>query len=257
VLPELIVVAFLLLTLVGMVALTHLGRRVGARRNAFDPDGSAGTGAVEGAVFALMTLLVAFTFSGAATRFAARRALIVDEGNAVGTAYLRLDLLPPALQPPLRASFRGYVDSRIAAYAALPDLERWTAELERSNALQRRLWDECVAALAQVSDPRAALLLLPPLNEMIDLTTARAVALRTHPSPIIFALLELLALACAFVAGLGMAKTTTPNRLHIYGFAVLVVLTLAVILDFEYPRIGLIRIDAVDAVLVDARARMN
>ena len=61
-------------------------------------------------------LLVAFTFSGAAARFDTRRQLIVEETNAIGTASLRLDLLPAAVQPPLRAHFRQYVAARLEVY---------------------------------------------------------------------------------------------------------------------------------------------
>jgi len=72
-----------------------------------DPEGArAGAGAVEGSVFGLLGLLIAFTFSGAAFRFDARRQLAVEETNAIGTAYLRLDLLPADKQPALRDSFR-------------------------------------------------------------------------------------------------------------------------------------------------------
>jgi hypothetical protein len=79
----------------GMLLLLETGRRLGVRRLASDPEGArAGTGTVEGAVFALLGLLVAFTFSGAASRFDQRRDLIVEETNDIGTAYLRLDLLP-------------------------------------------------------------------------------------------------------------------------------------------------------------------
>ena len=63
-----------------------------------DPEGAhTGTGPVEGAVFALFGLLVAFSFSGAAERFDVRRQLIVEEANAIGTAYLRIDLTPQPL----------------------------------------------------------------------------------------------------------------------------------------------------------------
>ena len=65
------------------------------RELARDPEGLAkGTGAAEGAVFGLLGLILAFSFSGAATRFEQRRHLITEEANAIGTAYLRLDLLP-------------------------------------------------------------------------------------------------------------------------------------------------------------------
>src|SRR5262245_47987101 len=86
----------------GMVLLLEVGRRLGQRRQSLDAEGGrAGLGAVEGAVFALMGLLIAFTFSGAAARFDSRRQLIVDEANAIGTAWLRLDLLPASAQPAL------------------------------------------------------------------------------------------------------------------------------------------------------------
>src|SRR5262245_57741494 len=88
----------------GMLLLVEVGRRIGLRRIAVDINGAReGLGVVDGAVFGLLGLLVAFTFSGAAARFDLRRDLIVQETNAIGTAYLRLDLLPPAAQPPLRA----------------------------------------------------------------------------------------------------------------------------------------------------------
>src|SRR5678816_4403502 len=93
--------------LLGMLALLELGRRLGTRRLAQDPEGArAGAAAVEGAVFALLGLLIAFTFSGAASRFDTRRQLIIEEANDIGTAWLRIDLLPSAAQPPVRDAFR-------------------------------------------------------------------------------------------------------------------------------------------------------
>src|ERR1700675_3830969 len=122
---------------IGMVILQEVGRRVGHRRLARDPEGArAGVGAIDGAVFGLLGLLVAFTFSGAATRFEARRQLVVEEANAIGTAYLRLDVLPAAAQPALRARFREYLDSRLAAYRAMPDMAAVEAELARTTRLQ-------------------------------------------------------------------------------------------------------------------------
>src|SRR5512147_455234 len=102
---------------VGMILLLEFGRRLGRRREGKDEEGArAGLGAVEGAVFALLGLLIAFTFSGAASRFDARRELIVEEANAIGTAYLRLDILPAGAQPALREKFRQYVETRLEVY---------------------------------------------------------------------------------------------------------------------------------------------
>src|SRR4051812_18023888 len=66
------------------------------------------TSSLEASVFALLGLLIAFTFSGALSRFDLRRSQAVDEANAIGTAYLRIDLLPAAAQPLLRETFRKY-----------------------------------------------------------------------------------------------------------------------------------------------------
>lgn len=92
--------------LLAIFVLLEVGRRIGIHRRRIDPESSSsGLGALEGAVFGLMGLLIAFTFSGAATRFDGRRELIGREANAIGTAYLRIDLLPAAAQLPCSRIF--------------------------------------------------------------------------------------------------------------------------------------------------------
>jgi hypothetical protein len=101
----------------GMLLFMEIGRRVAVRRMREDTGAAGeGVGTVDGAVFAQLGLLIAFTFSGASSRFDTRRQLIVEETNDIGTAYLRLDLLPADLQPALRESFRRYLDARIEVY---------------------------------------------------------------------------------------------------------------------------------------------
>src|SRR6186997_1772868 len=105
-------IAFAVAMFVGMLGFAEVGRRIARSRASRDPDGAwQGTGIVDGAMFGLFGLVIAFTFSGAASRLDARRNLIVEEVNAIGTAYLRLDVLPAETQPGLRESFRRYLDS--------------------------------------------------------------------------------------------------------------------------------------------------
>src|SRR6185295_5947474 len=107
----------------------ELGRRVGARRRAvIMAGGAAGIGAVEAAIFALLGLLIAFTFQGASARFDARRELIVQEANNVGTAWLRIGLLPDSAKPVMRELFRKYLDSRLETYRKVPDMVAVQAE---------------------------------------------------------------------------------------------------------------------------------
>lgn len=127
----------------GMLLSLEIGRRLGARRLAKDLEGARpGIDAAEGAVFALLSLLVAFTISGAASRYEARRQLVAQEVNAIGTAYLRLDLLAPEARPALQGLFRDYVDSRIETYRKLSDTEAEQAERARSVKLQGEIWTQ-------------------------------------------------------------------------------------------------------------------
>jgi hypothetical protein len=244
---------------VGMLILLEVGRHVGGRRLARDPEGArAGTGVVEGAVFALVGLLIAFTFSGAASRFDQRRDLIVQETNAIGTAYLRLDLLPANLRSPLQEDFRRYVDARLDAYRQFPDIEAVLAGLTKATALQNKIWTQAVTG-GQKSDAAADTikLLLPALNDMIDITTTRVLAAQMHPPLVIYLMLVFLALASALLAGYSMAGGRSRNWLHMVTFAAVMALAVYIIIDIEFPRLGLIRVQGFDQALVDLRATMT
>src|SRR5258708_396476 len=158
---------------IGMLAFLELGRRLGIRRMKQVPEGGiGGFGLVEGAVFSLFGLLIAFTLSGAASRFDSRRQLIAQEANDIGTAYLRLDLLPGDARPVLKDLFRKYLDSRVAVFRKLPDIEAAIAENTRAAQFQDEIWSPAVIATRGIdAHPDAAKLLLPALNAMIDITT--------------------------------------------------------------------------------------
>jgi hypothetical protein len=236
---------------IGMLLLFEIGRRIGLRRRAKAAEGAvAGSGGIEGAVFALCGLLVAFTFSGAAARFDTRRQLIVEETNAIGTAYLRLDLLPADVQPTLRERFRQYLAARLEAYRKLPDIAAAQETLARSVQLQGEIWTRAVAeSRRQEAPPDAAKLLLPVLNAMVDITTTRTLAAHMHPPTIIIAMLFGLALACALLAGHGMADGTARRWLPIVSFTAIITVVVYVILDLEFPRQGLLQVKAFDQAL--------
>jgi hypothetical protein len=101
------------------------------------------------------------------------------------------------------------------------------------------------------------MLLLPALNAMIDITTTRTEAARMHPPTVVFVLLGVLALACALFAGYDMAVRRRLNPLHSLAFALVLSVTVYVIVDLEYPRVGLIRVTDSDQVLSDLRKSMD
>ena len=239
-----------------LVAGIEFGRRFRLRSR--EEKFSSGLGVIDGAVFGLMALLLSFSFSGAVSRFDARRELIVQETNAIGTAWLRVDLLPEAAQPQIRDDFRSYLDARLAFYKNLgADRAKAADELALSEKLQNQIWKESVAAAKQTSSPAVLTLVVGSLNEMIDITTTRFVALQTHPPLPMYVTLVLLALASSLIAGFGMGDTSKRPWLHTLVFAAALALTIYTIIDLEFPRVGIIRVDRYDQALVNQRNSMN
>jgi len=242
--------------LLGMLLFLEMGRRMGRRRLAMGPEARAGVGVVEGAVYGLLALLVGFMFSGAADRFAARRQLVAQQANAASTAWLRVSLLPADQQPPVRASFRRYMDALIAFY----DASNSDVLLSRSPAVQHaesELWSTAVAACTTSTGERARVLLLPAMNEMFDNVDMERMARHIHPPVVIFLMLGVAAMATALFAGYGMAGSPTRNWMYTLGIAATISIAAYVIIELEYPRVGLIRVDPMDEVLRELRASMD
>ena len=97
----------------------------------------------------------------------------------------------------------------------------------------------------------------PAINAMIDVTTSRDAALRTHVPISMFLLLVALAFACAFLAGIEMSKQPRPSAFHMLAFAGTLALICYVIVNIEFPRLGLVRIGQFDHLLVLARQQMG
>jgi hypothetical protein len=256
----------LLFTAVGlfgaMLGLLEVGRWIGKRHHTEDPDAAKGLGPMEGAVYGLMGLLIAFTFSGAGSRFDARRELIVREANAIGTAFLRIDLLPEADRPGLREVYRRYLESRISFYHDLSGRRAMARETStRSLALQGQIWNQSVDALGRMGrDPKVnavTSLVTESMNSMFDITTAHAMALQTHPPPEVYGMMAILLLASSLLAGYETSLGKQRSWVHLIGFAGILAASIFVILDFEYPRVGLIRVDPADQFLVDLLSTMR
>ena len=242
-----------------LVAACEVGRRIGVARLARDSDGLAkGGGSAEAATFALMGLLIAFTFSGAAARFQDRRDLIADEANAIGTAYLRVDLLPSDVQPPLRELFRRYADVRVTVYGQVLDDAATESKLAESAQLQSAIWDLAASAVLRQGTPTStSTLVIGALNDMIDITGIQAMATRSHPPMVVLLLLVSMSLICALLVGYSTSQNSTRSWLHTVTFAAITSLTVYVIVDLEFPRVGLIRVDAADEVLIQVRDGMQ
>jgi hypothetical protein len=250
---------------VGILVMIEVGRRFGRARLARHPDGlPKGIGPVEGAAFSLLGLLLAFTFSGAASRFVERRHMIAEEAHAIETAYLRVDLLASDAQPEVRELFRRYLDLRLDTYrnpgglSVADAVAGMRAKLERTMTLQEEIWTGAMrASHAPGAAPDAAKLVLPALNEMFGVTTTRAMASENHPPMALYFLLAGLSLVGALLVGYSTSGNKERIWLHMTIFALLLSLVIFVIVNLEFPRLGLIRVDPADHFLVDVRQLMR
>lgn len=244
--------------LVGILACLEIGWRIGKKHLASGNVSMQGVSAMDGAVFALLGLFIAFTFSAAVARFETRRHVVVEESNAIGTAWLRLDMLPPDIQLPVRDLFLRYTDTRIAVYQKLPDLNAAKHELAKGADLQKEIWAQAVLAARSSPSPTVAMAVLPSLNQMFDIATTRTMSAKMHTPVVVFILLFALSLVGSVFAGYNMASDKKRNWLHVLGFALVLAISIFMIVDLEYPRIGIIQIDkAFDKTIIDLRASMK
>lgn len=236
----------------GMAGSVEAGYRMGKRRLEKHPESKTeGSGVVESSVFGILGLILAFTFTGTLSRYEHRVKLVLQEANAIGTAYLRLDLLPNDAQDKLRPLYREYVQSRINVFEYYKNRQLSNSYFRQSLELQGQIWEIANASVLIDRNPGIITLVLSSTNDMIDVANERLQATRTHPPMIVYILLFTLALASAFLVGRNMSTNQKRPLFYMAIFCVTISAITYVILDLENPRLGLIRIDLGDKVLLE------
>jgi len=238
----------------GSLALLVAGRRMGQRYLAQQGSESMpGLNAVESAVFALMGLLLAFAISGALQRFDERRALILQEANAIATAADRLQLLDKDAAAHLRPMLLAYAEARLAVYKApiefsvVDETAVFSPQALLAAADARRaLWREAAARCPFGISNTGCVLFLPSLSSAFEAATNRRGANERHPPQAIYIMLFGLALGASLLAGFSMASAKSQSIVHMLIFATALAVTLYIITDIEFPRMGLIRVDYFD-----------
>jgi hypothetical protein len=250
---------------VGSLLSLHLGRCLGLEyRERGAIDAAAGLATVEGSIFGLMGLLLAFTISGALQRFDDRQQLVLQETNTAVTAYDRLGVFGGQAAQDLRRKLKDYVLARVDLYRMPHDFKLWQRAEDFSEAQQQtiasrkdELWNATMAACPNTDFRPACSLALPALNSLFDVARLRAGASEKHPPQIIYFMLFGLGLGCSLLAGFGMASASAPSPVHMLLFAGTLTVALYIVTDMEYPRLGLIRIEAFDHFLTDAYQQMQ
>jgi hypothetical protein len=229
------------LFVLGVTLTAHAVGYYAGRRRLARKESSPEIGAVQGALLGLLGLMLAFSFGSAAERFVARRDLILSEVNAIGTAYLRADLLPSPHAEALRSALTKYVDVRVAFFEAGVDETGVRAAMTRSEHLHVAMWSAGIAGVREV--PTAGVIVLPALNEVIDLHTSRVDGLRRHlPRAVVVMLLVIATMAVSSI-GYGSGFSGAPYLTGSVAFVVATVAVLGLTLDLDYPRAGLVRVE--------------
>lgn len=247
--PILSNIALTILLIAGMIGLAILGRWVGDRYHEVTGADSQGQGIIETAILTLFGFLVALLLTAAIARFQERRALILQEAQAISTAYSRLDLLPEAPRKDLQPRFRSYLEARVRAYHEITSLEVLDRDLAAADRIGAEIWSRAAAACRAPETAVHGVVVLPPINQMLDLATARRDALKRHPPRLIYVFMFLLAGLCAYLSGFPMARGKRLSWSHVVAFALATGLTIFLTIDIENPRFGLIRVDDSDRLL--------
>ena len=211
--------------LLGLISLLALflegGYRIGRWRHVRTPgEKDQVVGAMVGSILGLLAFMLAFTFSLAASRFEARRGVVLEEANAVGTTYLRARLLGEPEKSEITKILAEYVDVRLKGVLT-KDL---TGLISESEKLHEALWQQTIALSKKGSDSIITGLFINSLNELIDLHAKRLlVGVRSRiPLVIWVGLFSLAALGMAamgYQAGLSATKRSPAMIILILAFA--------------------------------------
>lgn len=219
---------------------TEMGFRLGRRavKNREAPGGGI-VGAIQGATLGLLGLLLGFSFAGAAGRFMERQDLILTEANAIGTAYLRAELLDELHADALRSTLSEYVAHRIDASRTLH--HGLSAEAAAAiDVFHQRMW--AAARDGASARPATIMAVLPPVNDVIDLHSTRVAAGNKHLPSLVLWLLLMCSVLAVGVIGYGCGLSGR-RCLPITGsLAILIAATLWTTIDLDHPRMGLIRL---------------
>lgn len=187
--------------------------------------------AMTGAILALLAFMLAFTFGITSDRFDARKALVRDEANAIGTAYLRTEFLPEPDRSEAKGLFRRYVNDRVQMVKSqdMDEVRRVVADAAR---IHDRLWTMAVANARKDMNSDVAALYIESLNAVFDLHATRvAVGLHARvPTGIwivLYVLIVMGMMGMGYQSGIAGSRRTWASPILAIAFSIVVALIAA------------------------------
>jgi len=218
----------------------EIGFRIGEHTKEDQTSAEGGqVGVIQAALLGLLGLLLAFSFAAAGARFLERQDLIVQEANAIGTSYLRADLLAEPHRTELRSALKRYTEHRIQATAG-PSGTSDPAIAAEVEVLHARIWSAAIAGVR--NNPDLALSVLPPLNDVIDLHSTRVAAVRKHIPGVVFGLLLVCSALSIAMIGYGCGTAGRRRAPLTVSLTLIVAASLWITFDLDHPRRGLLQL---------------
>jgi hypothetical protein len=236
----------------GIVAAHEIGFRLGSLKRSADDAVDRQVALVRGTTATLVAFLIGFAFSGAASRFIDRLDIIVKEANALGTAYLRADTIAEPQRDALKAALKEYTSDRVTLLSR-EGRDQIEPLLAKVGGLHERMWKSAIDGTKNNAPLMAVV--LPPINEVIDLhSTHLAMARRHMPLPIMAVLLGAVALG---VGMLGFGNGRVGRRFSVLDsvYGVVLAVALWMTIDLDYPGMGIIGV--VNLPVVETLAAMK
>ncbi|PYN92532.1 MAG: hypothetical protein DMD91_32100 [Candidatus Rokuibacteriota bacterium] len=223
----------------GLSLSARIGAAVARRRRNLDELVREDFGVVQGATLTLLGLIIGFSFSMAISRYDQRRQLEAAEANAIGTEYVRADLLPAGDAARVRALLRRYLDQRVLFYTA-----RNAQQLRQVNAdtakVQADLWSSVQAPAAAHPTPMVALA-VAGMNDVLNSQAYTQAAWWNRIPAAAWGLMAAIAISCNLLMGYGARKAKAESVLLLV-LPVLVSVSFLLIADIDSPRGGVIRV---------------
>ena len=198
---------------------------------------------VQAAVLTLLGLMIGFAFSMAITRYEQRKAYEAAEANAIGTEYLRADLVPAAVAERIRDNLLRYIDLRIAFYTT-SDAQTLAQIDAQTAALQRQLW-LAVQAPAQAQPDQIRALVVSGMNDVLNSHGYTQAAWWNRIPPPAWGLIFVIGLLGSVIVGVG-ARESEGELLLLPVLPFVVAVAFFFIADIDSPRNGVILLQPVD-----------
>lgn len=192
----------------------------------------------------MLALVLGFSFSIALERHGSRSEAVVEESNAIGTAYLRVSLLPQTEQEGIQRLFSQYLRARLdESKLNLTQTEQREALNQTTSQLQMQLWDKAMKIAANDPNPVRVSLYVQALNEMIDAYGKRYAELNRHIPELVLLLLYGALIICGGMLGYSAGVAGHKPSRAVFVMLSLTVLLMYVVIDLDRPRRGLIVIN--------------